>query len=65
MSVHQPPADETSKFPECQLIPNGLSPQSAEIVGDAYRAKQPLPRTGNPKADEVIERLLSTSNYQQ
>ncbi len=65
MSVHQPQVDGARDFPECQLIPNGLSPEAATIVANAYRAKEPLPKTGNSKADEVIQRLESTSNYQQ
>jgi hypothetical protein len=44
-------------FPECQYVANDIPLETAEKLGDTYRAGETLEPTGNPAADRISNRL--------
>lgn len=62
-ALHQPDAEpDEFDFPECQYIANGIDPETAQNLGDTYRAGDILEPIGDEVADRISNRLNQMTN---
>jgi len=59
---HQP--DEMD-FPECQYAANGIDPETAQNLGDTYRAGESIEPIGDEVADRISNRLNEIQSESQ
>jgi hypothetical protein len=52
-------------FPECQYIANGLDVQTAQKLGDTYRAGEKIEPIGYLVADRISDRLNQIQSESQ
>ena len=52
-----PFSEDEIAFPECQYVANGIPLETAEKLGDTYRAGETLEPIGDPAADRISDRL--------
>lgn len=64
INVNQPPEFEfpECQFPECQYIANGLDLETAQELGNTYRADDTIEPIGDEVADRISNRLNQIQN---
>lgn len=61
LSEDAPIRDEMD-FPECQYVANGLDLETAQNLGDTYRAGESIEPIGHEVADRISNRLNKMQN---
>lgn len=65
-TLHQPDAEpDEMDFPECQYVANGLDLETAQNLGDTYRAGDIVEPIGDEVADRISNRLNEIQSESQ